>query len=833
MSPGNGTMSLAMRMLRRNGAAPELRVLLLALVIAIASVTTVGFFADRVQAALDRQANELLGGDLVLISDHPVPDNFAQLAETNHLVIARTRTFPSMVSGGEGVNLAEIKAVSPAFPLRGRIRVVDAAGAAEREVEGGPAPGTVWIGLPLAARLSLKVGDTLDVGRAKLRIAELIAREPDSVLDYFGIAPRVMMNEADLEATGLMQVGSRVAHRLLVRGEPDAVEKFREAAKPKLGRGERLEGVRDARSEVRIALERSQRFLGLASLLSVVLASVAVALSARRFSQRQVDAAALMRCVGASQSQIFWLHAWQFVVLGVVACILGALIGYGAQAVLANWLTAFFTVALPLPGPLPALRGMIIGLVLLLGFTLPPLIRLRSVSTLRVLRREMALAEPFSTAAFALGLVALASLIVWQAGDVKLGVIAVGGFAAALGVAALAGYALIRTVAHLRGAAKGPWRYGLANLRRRTGASLVQIMALGLGIMAMLMLTLVRTELITAWQQSMPPDMPNRFAINIQGDQLPDVTRAFAGFGLTMPDLYPMVRGRLMSIGDRAVSAAAYPDERARRLVEREFNLSYVEKLRPDNRIVAGKFWAADARDPQFSVEEGLAKTLGIHVGDTLAFDVAGSRFSAKVTSLRKVDWDSFKPNFYVLATPAVLEGYPASWITSFFLPPGREDVIAKLVQQFPNVSVIDLSALMAQFQRITDQVSRAVEFVFLFAIAAGLVVLFAAITSTQDERVFEGAILRTLGASTRQLTVLQLAEFLAIGLLSGAVAAAGAVSLALVLSERVLGVPYVIHAGLPLAGVVVGTLGVAIAGLIGTRRAVSSPPLQTIRAVT
>lgn len=827
------TLRLALRMLRRNASAPELRVLLLALVIAIASVTTVGFFADRVQAALDRQANELLGGDLVLIADHPVAPKFDALAAADGLVTARTRTFPSMVSGGEGVNLAEIKAVSPAFPLRGRIRLVDAPGGAEREVDGGPALGTVWIGLPLAARLGLKVGESLKIGRSELTIAALIAREPDSVLDYFGIAPRVLMNESDLDTTGLIQVGSRVTHRLLVRGEPKAVERFRSQAKPLVGRGERLEGVRDARSEVRIALERSQRFLGLASLLSVVLASVAVALAARRFSQRQIDAAAMMRCLGASQSQIFWLHGWQFLMLGAAACAIGGLIGFGAQALLARWLSAFFTVALPLPGPWPGVRGVVIGMVLLLGFTLPPLIRLRRVSTLRVLRRDLAMAEPFSSLASGLGLVALAALIVWQAGDLKLGAIALGGFAAAIAVAALAGYALIRAVARMRGAARGPWRYGLANLRRRTGASLVQIIALGLGIMAMLLLTLVRTELITAWQQSMPPDMPNRFAINIQGDQLPDLKREFAQMGITMPALYPMVRGRLVSIGDRAVSAEAYTDERARRLVEREFNLSWADSLRADNRVVAGKFWSADARDAQFSVEEGLAKTLGIRVGDVLAFDVAGSPFSAKVTSLRKVDWDSFKPNFFVIATPPVLEGYPASWITSFYLPPGRDDAIAKLVQRFPNVSVIDLSALMAQFQRITDQVSRAVEFVFLFTIAAGLVVLFAAITSTQDERIFEGAILRTLGASTRQLATLQLAEFLAIGLLSGLVAAGGAIGLALVLSDRVLGVPYVVHPLLPLTGIVVGGLGVAIAGMIGTRRAVSSPPLQTIRAVT
>ncbi|HUP29760.1 MAG TPA: FtsX-like permease family protein, partial [Usitatibacter sp.] len=667
------SLPLATRMLRRNWSAGELKVLLLALLIAVASVTTVGFFADRVQAALDMQANELLGGDLVVIADQPMAQAFAAAARAESLTTAQTRTFPSMVGAGGNVNLAEIKAVSPGFPLRGRIRIVDSVGAAEREVQGGPEPGTVWVGVPLVGRLGLAVGQTLNVGRAPLRVAAIITREPDSVLDYFGIAPRVLMNEADVDATGLLQYGSRVTYRLLVSGELPAVERFRAAMTPQLARGQRIEGVRDARSEVRTALERAQRFLGLASLLSVVLASVAVALAARRFSQRQVDAAAMMRCLGATQGAIFAIHAWQFIMLGIAACVLGSLVGYTAQAVLAKWLSAFFTVTLPLPGPMPALRGAVIGFVLLLGFTLPPLLRLRNTSTLRVLRRDLAAAEPLSLAAFVLGLGALSALIVWQAGDVKLGSIALGGFAAALAVSAAAGYGLIRLVSRLRGAASGPWRYGLANLRRRTGGSLVQIMALGLGIMAMLMLTLVRTELITKWQQSMPPDMPNRFAINIQGDQLAEVKRYFATQSLATPDLYPMVRGRLVAVGERNVSAADFGDARAKRLVEREFNLSWADKNRPDNRIVAGRFWEPGATDNQFSVEEGIAKTLGIKVGDALTFDVAGSRFAAKVTSLRKVDWDSFKPNFFVIGSPALLKSYPASWITSFHLPQSRD----------------------------------------------------------------------------------------------------------------------------------------------------------------
>ena len=828
----NSGLPLAARMLRRNWSAGELRVVLLALFVAVASVTTVGFFADRVQAALDRQANELLGADLIVIADHPVPDAFAAAARADRLELATTRTFPSMVSSAAGVSLADIRAVSPHFPLRGRIRIADAVGGPDRIARDVPGAGTAWIAPALAGRLGLAVGDRLEVGRVELRIAAIIAREPDSVLDYFGIAPRVLMNEADLAATGLIQVGSRVTYRLLLAGGAKAVARYREAMAPKLGRGERMEGVRDSRSEVRAALDRAQRFLGLASLLSVVLAAVAVALAARRFTERQTDAAAIMRCLGATQRDIFTLHAWQFALLGLAGCALGCVAGYGAQALLAHWLTSFFTVALPLPSPLPALRGMLIGFVLLLGFTLPPLLRLRNVPTLRVLRRDVALAEPASLGAFAFGLAALAALIAWQAGDARLASISLGGFAAALVACALVGYALIRLVARARGAAHGPWRYGLANLRRRTVASLVQIISLGLGLMAMLMLTLVRGELIARWQESLPRDMPNRFAIGIQTDQLAAVKAYFDSIRLATPDLYPMVRGRLVAIGAHPVSASAYRDERAKRLVEREFNLSWAQALRPDNRVVAGKFWSPGANAPQLSVEEGLAKTLGIRVGDTLAFDVGGTRFRAPVTSLRKVAWDSFKPNFFVIADPALLQDYPASWITSFHLDATREDVVTGLVKRFPNVSVIDISEMLEQFRRITDQVSHAVEFVFLFAIAAGLVVLFAAISSTQDERVFEAAVLRTIGASRRQLAAMQLAEFLSIGLLAGVVASAGAVGLAMALSERVLGVRYEFHWTLPLAGLFVGGLGVALAGLVGTRRAVAAPPMQTLREV-
>jgi putative ABC transport system permease protein len=830
----------AWRMLRRNASSGEVRVLLFALVIAVASVSTVSFFADRVEVALNRQANELIAADVIVITDKPTPARFREEAARLQLTPAETATFPSMVSGdaerGQGVNLAELKAVTNGFPLRGKIRIADglpSAGAIDHVADGVPAPGTVWVPEILLTRLSAKPGDELRIGALKLKVAAVLTKEPDSVLDYFGIAPRVLLNMQDLAKTNLVQVGSRVTYRLLLAGEPKPVNEFAQAFKGKLERGERLETVRDSRSEVRVALERAQRFLGLAALLSVILASVAVALSARRYSQRQLDGAAMMRCLGASQADIFMLNLWQFLLLGVLACVLGVLFGLTAQNVLANMLVGFFTVALPPPTFIPAVQGIAIGMVLLLGFTLPPLLRLRKVSTLRVLRRDLDPFEAGAALAYLLGFATLAGLVIWRAGEVKLGAIAVGGFVLALGVAGLAGSVLIRFAGRLRSATTGSWRYGIANMKRRSGGSLVQIMALGLGIMAMLMLTLVRNDLIGQWQGTLKSGMPNRFVINIGGDQLEAVRAYFREAKLDTPDLYPMIRGRLVEVNGAKYSPPDMKDERARRLADREFNLSWVAKLQADNKIVQGEFWTPDSTEKQFSLEEGIAKTLGLKLGDVLTYDIAGSRFSAKVTSIRKVEWDSFKPNFFVVANPGVLDSYPASYITSFHLPPGNEAVVNGLVQRFPNLSVIDMTAIMNQVRTISDQVARAVSFVFLFALAAGLVVLYAAIASTQDERVFDAAIMRTLGASRRQMMIVQLAEFLAIGVLSGLIAGVGAIGLAWVLADRVLSVPYVINWWILLIGMAGGGFGVAMAGLLGTRRAVEAPPLATLRALT
>lgn len=827
------TLRLSLRMLRRDWRSGELYALALALVIAVGGVTSVGFFTDRVGQALDRQASLLLGADLVLASDHPLKPEFEVEARRRGLAAATVLTFPSMVLGGERGQLGDVKAAGAGYPLRGRLRVADRPEAPERPVDDIPPPGTVWAEARLLNQVGVEPGGELVLGRARFRVAAVLTYEPDRGGDLFAIAPRVLMNLADIPQTGLVQPGSRIGYRLLLAGEAKAVSGFRAWAEKRLVRGEKLEGVSDARPEIRVALERARQFLGLAALTSVVLAAVAIVLATRRFIERHLDACAVMRCLGGTQRLIFRLYLIQFMALGLAASLAGCVLGYAAQWVLADRLGTLVAADLPLPSLLPVLQGVLTGMATLLGFALPFLAQLKQVPTLRVLRREMGAPGRVGLASFGAGIAALAALLLWQAGEVKLGLYVLAGLAAAIGVALLLARALIRALSPLRGRAGAAWRFGLANIARRANASAAQVVALALGLMVLLLLTLVRGDLMANWQSTLPEQAPNRFVINIQPDQLEPLRRFFAQKGTPGAELFPMVRGRLVAIDGRPVSAADYPDDRAKRLVEREFNLSWAQRMQSDNRVVAGAWWtAADRGKPLLSVEEGIAKTLGLRLGDTLTYQVAGREFGARVTSLRKVDWDSFHVNFFVVAPPGVLEDFPASYITSFYLPPGSEATLNEMVRAFPNFTVIDVAALMAQVRAIMERVTGAVEFVFLFTLGAGLMALYAAIAATREERIYEAAILRTLGASRRQLALGQLAEFAGIGLLAGVTAALGASALSYVLSTHVFHLPYAFNPWLWLVAVFGGGAGVAAAGWLGARGVLRHPPLETLRGL-
>ncbi|HTQ77792.1 MAG TPA: FtsX-like permease family protein [Burkholderiales bacterium] len=826
-------MSLAWRMLARDWRAGELRVLAAAIVVAVASISSVAFFADRVSRALVRDAHQLLGADLVLVSDHPWAPAVAGEIARRGLQRARAVTFISMAACGERSQLAGIKAVTGNYPLRGRLRIAPALNAPDAPAETGPKPGTVWIEERLVTALGAPVGSRLRLGEKTFEVAAVVTLEPERGTGFFNLAPRLFMNLADLPATGLMQTGSRAWYHLYAAGPRAAIASLERWARAHLERGQRVDNLESGRPEVRNAIERAQRFLGLTALLAAILAGVAIALGTRRFVERHLDGCAVMRCFGATQGRLLGVFGLEFLILGIIASGIGTLAGCAAQFLVAEILGGILRAELPPPSPLPAAQGFLVGLVLLLGFALPPLVQLKNVPAVRVLRREAGAARGGTLASYVAGLAALSGLLIWQAGDVQLGVLVVGGFGAAVACFAVVAWLSLRLLstglaARRFAAANLALRYGLANLRRHARGNAVQVASLALGLTAVLLLTFTRNDLVDAWRRSAPPDAPNRFLLGVQPDQVDGLKRFFAGHGLPVPELDPMVRGRLVAVNGKPVSEADYEGERAKRLVEREFNLSYAERL-PSHNTLAGGSWFSPG-DKALSVEEGIAKTLGWKLGDTLTWKVGGQSFSARITSLRKLRWDSMRVNFFVIAPPRLLADYPASYISAFRVDPAQARAMDQLTAAFPNLTLVDVSAALRQAQAVIGQVINAVQVVFLFALGAGLLVLYSALLATEDERRREAAVMRVYGASRAQVGGSQRVEFLAMGLVAGLLAAVGAAAIGQLLAKRIFDLDLPPSAALWISGPLAGVLLLSLNAWLSARKVLSASPALTLR---
>ena len=827
-------IGLAWRLLGRELRSGELRLLFAALLVAVAAVTAVGFFADRVRLALDREAQQLIGGDLVLISDRIWPDEILAEAAKRRLRAAETLSFPSMALANGQAQLVEIKAVSSGYPLRGQLSILLRPGEPASSVTHGPARGTVWPDERAAAGLQAGPATRIGVGQLMAAMGAILMMEPDRGVNFFSLAPRLMMHLDDVPASGLVQVGSRVSYRLLLAGEAKDVAGFRNWVEPRLSRGQRLEDIQNARPEIRSALDRAQRFLGLATLLTVVLAAVAVALAARRYMQRHLDACAIMRCMGMTQNRLIRLHAVTFVWLALLAALFGAMLGFAAHFVLVSWLGELLAINLPLPGALPAWQGLAVSAVLLFGFGFPPLLQLAKVPTLRVLRRELGPPRPFLLGGYLLGLAMLSGLIVLVAGDLRLGGLAVGGFTLALLGFWLIAHLAIHLLSRGRSQAGFGWRQGLANLSRHKTGSAIQVVALAIGLMAMLLLTVTRAELLDAWQKAMPADAPNRFIINIQPEQRTSLAGMLVENGIEA-EMAPMIRGRLQSIRGETVSATNFPeDERAQRLIEREFNLSWRQDLPPGNSLVAGRWFAPEEKGQGLaSVEEGLARTLGIELGDELVFSIAGVEKKVKVSNLRKLAWDSMRVNFFVMMPPGVIEDVPASYITSFRLPAGQTVLGAQLLARFPNLTIIDVDAVIGLVQGVMGQVAAAVQFVFIFTLLAGAMVLYAALLTAFDERRHELAVMRALGAQQRQLRQAMLVELAIVGGLAGLIAASGAGILGEIIARQVFQLDLGFSLALPVFSMLGGAMLSIVTGWLALGRLLRTPPLWVLRVTT
>lgn len=843
---------IALRLLRGDWHQGELRVLAAALALAVASVGAVGLFADRVARGLAEQSDRLLGADLMVSGDHPLPAEFASEAHAMGLATTPVVRFNSMIQRGDGgpAVLTDVKAVAAGYPLLGTIRLAplegDAAPATGRTLRamaaaspepGGsiPKPGTVWIDRQLARRLDAQVGARLAVGEVSLAVTAIYQGEPEVAGAVFAPSPKLLVNAADLPATQLIEPGTRASFRLMVaaHGEPAALQHYRSWLEGVITAGERVDTAGDLRPELRQALERAGRFLGLASLASVLLAAAAVALSVGRYLRRHLDLAAMLRCFGAPASRILGLFLVQFAVVGIAASVAGMIVAAAAQQAIVVLLAAGDSTPLPWPSWTPVFEAAGTALVLLAGFALPPLVALAREPPLRVLRRDLPLRGTGGRMIWSLAIAAIAALIGWQARAVESSWLIVAAVLGLLLAAMVVGRLLLLATTHLPGRA-AMRRFGIANLRRRPLASSLQIGALALGAMALLLLAVVRADLLADWRAALPPDAPNRFLVNILPDQRGGVRDFVARSIAVTPTLEPMVRGRLVEKNGAALEAAHSADPRTRQLARREFNLSWTDRLPPANQVVAGQFWDRDARGTAAGVsfEEGIAKRLGVKIGDRLVFDSGGVRVAAVVTSLRKVEWDSFHVNFFALLAPGALDLLPATWITAFKAPQGEDRWSAALVRQFPNVLVIDVTEILAEIEEVIGRVAHAVEFVFLFTLAAGLLVLEAAIVSTLDERQRDAAVLRALGASTRQLRTALVIEFALIGAVAGVLAAIGATAVGHLLASEVFDVPFRGSADLWLYAVAGGAVLVAAAGWLGVRGATRASPLVALRAL-
>jgi putative ABC transport system permease protein len=743
--------------------------------------------------------------------------------------------------GGE-TKLVALKAVSEGYPLRGQmsLQILQSDGAANNQqatrlTRDVPQIGQAWVDPSLLEVMNLQVGDAIWLGDKSFQIAALIHREPDRGAAFMNFAPRVMINQADVPATGLIQPASRVSYRMAVSGDVSQVNVKQflkwaraEVDKPEV-RGMQVESMESGRPEMRQTLDRAEKFLNLVALLAALLCAVAVALAARTFASKHLDACALLRVLGQSQKTLSVAYAFEFITAGMVASLLGVLLGYGVHHAFIWLLAGLVDAQLPPSSVAPALLGLGMGLTLLLAFGLPPVLQLAKVPAMRVIRRDMGGIQPASVGVLLTGLLGFAGALMWASRDLKLGLMTVGGFAIATLLFAGATWLVLKLLRTWVPSDATP-RWLLLATRQvmaRPVYAVVQVSALSIGLLALVLLVLLRTDLINSWRKATPVNAPDRFVINIQPDQTQAFQASLKQANVTGYDWYPMIRGRLVAVNGKEVSPSDYTDDRAKRMVDREFNLS-ARSAQPENNPVVQGQWKEGERDA-VSIEIGIAKTLGLKMGDRLRFDVGGVISEGRVTSFRKVDWGSMRANFFVIYPVDNLPDVPLSYMAAFKTP----DVPAferNLLQQFPNVTSVDLRATLVQIQNVLDQVIRAVEFLFAFTLMAGLLVLTAAVTSTREERKREFAIMRALGATGRLLSQVQTAELMGVGLLAGFLASLVAELVGWGLARFVFEFEWTASLWVPAAGALTGALLAWIAGWWGLAEVLRQPVSQTLR---
>ncbi|OZA75508.1 FtsX-like permease family protein [Polynucleobacter sp. 39-46-10] len=820
-----------LRDIRRDLRSSELLALLVALTLSVAALSSVSFLADRMQRAFEFDARQLLAADLLLVSDQPLPERFIREANNRQLSVAQTVVFPSMATVGAQSKLASLKAVSNTYPLRGSLQV------SPSQAGLTPPAASVWVDPAMLNTLKAKVGDQMLLGDKTFLIGGILERELDRGAGFMNFAPRVMMSLDDLQSTGLIGLGSRVTYRLLLAGNDQAISDYEKWATQWIEseglRGMRIETLENAQPVMRKTLERAERFLSLVALLTAMVAAVAIALSARRYVLKQSDVCAVMKCLGASQGAIL---VNQIKVLGALclsAALMGSAIAYGVQEILIHILGDLVFADLPVISLWPLTWSILFSSCLLIGFAGPPLFSLVMISPVRLIRKELGAVNIKSLWVALFGIITCLALIAIAAQDLKLASWVAISFTLAVTLFAIVSWSSLRllNLGFSSWSAKSfALRFALTVQARRAGFAVMQITALGIALMALLLILLLRQDLLVTWQGNIPADAPNRFMINIQEDQKLGITQSLLGAGVANPSFSPMVRARLVEVNGKAIGPNDYVDENARRLVDREFNLSYTEQLPDGNRITSGKW--IDGSAPQVSLEAGIAKTLKLKLGDQMTFELAGEKVTAPITSLRKLDWSSMKVNFFVIMSPAMLAEMPQSWITSYYQSPLIEGLDYQLAQSYPNLTIVDVASSLQQIQDVLDRLSSVLGLLFAFTIAAAILVLVAAIAATQDERFRSAALLKAVGASRALLRKIALAELLIIGVLSGVLAGLAAGVAAWALGRFVLEIEFNAFVQSLAMGIIFGVSACLLAGYRFQRKIQTTTAMECLREI-
>jgi len=817
-------LRLGLWLLRRERSSGEWRVLLLALVIGVGSVSTTGFLGDRIKRAMSEQGARFLGADLLVTSPRPIDAWPGHTLRTSSAL-----EFASMVSRGDAFQLATLRAVDAAYPLRGEVRIADRpfeAGAARPAM---PPPGAVYADQELLTLLNARVGDTVQIGEVTFRIAGVVVEEPGQLAGVFGFAPRVFLRAEEVESTHVLQPGSRLTYLYQFAGEPDRLAAFADALKARLDSTQRLMGSHEGVETLRGAFADADRYLQLTALISLLLSVAAIAIAAHRHALRHYDQAALLRCMGATTAQLRTLYAVQLLTLGLLGSVAGVAIGALMQQALAGLILPDTVARLPSLGAVPVGVAVVSGLLALAGASLPALMRLIRVPPLRVLRRDL---PPLPVAAWISALVsgsALLILIAWYAGDARLVGIFVGALVALIGVLILLARLALAAGRGVQKISYGPLRFGLAQLLRHRFDSTLQLGAFTLALFLVALLALVRSDLVDGWRQQLPENAPNYFLVNIAPHQQDAVAAYLSQHRLRASAIYPMVRGRLVSKDGVPIAETLPPEKRDSNSLRRELNLTWTATLPANNVVLAGN-WHGERRGPEISVESGMAERLNLDLGDSLGFQIGDQMLAARITSIRSVKWDSMQPNFFVIFAPGQLDNLPASSIASVYVPPGATGVLPGFVKTFPGITVLALDKLIAHIEAVFAQIISAIQLLLGFLLAAGMAVVVATLLASLDARQQEAVLLRTLGAQRAYLAKGLWSEFIALGVLAGLLASVCAELAMALIAERLFDLPLRLHPWLWLALPTAGALLVGMSGWLTTRHITRVPPMQSIR---